>query len=165
MGPWAGIRVRRMWLNLYKVYFLLVGWHEDLADFIFLNATSTNPTFLWEATLHWHPKGKFEHPDTRGNQSQGGPWPKERSPPERHSSCPNSPLFPSTQAPGSAASSSPGISMRALGWGMWTQTLGSFLKLLWVLFAQTVFLKLVSRFWLLIFGFPQCLCCSSKSRS
>lgn len=33
MGPWAGMRVRRMLLNLYKLYFLVVGWHEDLADF------------------------------------------------------------------------------------------------------------------------------------
>ena len=152
MGPWAGMRVRKMWLNLYKLYFLVVGWDEDLADFFFFWMPPQQTPHSCERPLFTgHPKGKFEHPDTRGNQSQGGPWPKERSPPEHHSSCPNSPLFPSTQAPGSAASSSPGISMRALGWGVWTQTLGSFLKLLWVLFAQTVFLKLVSRFWLLIF--------------
>lgn len=29
------MRVRRMLLNLYKLYFLVVGWHEDLADFFF----------------------------------------------------------------------------------------------------------------------------------
>lgn len=77
------------------------------------------------------------------------PDPQERRAPERHGTCciPLAPihLYFRLLMPQSLLPLLLGFSMRALGWGVWTQTLGSFLKrLLWCFKVLTAHLWLSS---------------------
>lgn len=103
-------------------------------------------------------KGRPESPSTKENEARVVPDPPGRRAPD--GTCfillvPTHPCYHPSHATISAASSSMGFPLRALGCGVWTQMLWSFLKLL-----LRCFKVLLAHLWL-----SQCVCCINKSRS